>query len=319
MKQARRNTLIALSFIICLLSFSATLCSCSSDDETTADSQEDSNGRRMRQLTISNVSMATRATFTSVTTQTGKILYAGWEEGDKATYFNLTLQGQQYGGLVKQGILTAAHLSEASNDAPQGASATLSGSVYCGLGDYLAVIYPAVTIEGTANNAFYTINLREQKGTLDDIGARYHYIFGVGYVESVNGGTATATITNTKSLLSLCKFTFSEKVKKLEINEYMNIDGTDKMYGYPQGKVSIPKYEDMLGVVSVDYVGTANDPALVVDLSKNPSTEVYVAMLPDDNNYYLTVTYEDNRTAVFKKHAKLLEGKYYELQLTQQQ
>ena len=268
----------------------------------------------MRQLTISNVSMATRATIDPSN------YAAAWATNDKATYFNLTLQGQPFGQMT-QGILTA-HPSAASGDDPEGASATLTGSVYCRENDFLAVIYPAVTIEGTADNAYFTIDLREQKGTLADIGARYHYIFGVGEVTSVDGGTATATIANdeysyVKSLLSLCKFTFSEKVKKLEINEYMNIDGTDKMYGYLQGKVSIPKYEDMLGVVSVDPVGTKNEPALVVDLSKNPSTEVYVAMLPDDNNYCLTVTYEDNSTAVFKKHAKLLEGKYYELQLTQ--
>ena len=316
MKQARRNTLIALSFIICLLSFSTTLCSCSSDDETAADTQEDSNGRRTRQLTISNVSMATRATFTSVTTQTGKILSAGWEEGDKATYFNLTLQLQQFGGLVKQGILTAAHLSAASGDAPQGASATLSGSVYCREGDYLAVIYPAVTIEGTAKNAYFTIDLREQKGTLADIGTRYHYIFGVGYVESVNGGTATATITNTKSLLSLCKFTFSKEVKKLEINEYNK--NTGKKCGYLQGKVSIPASPTLnVDNVYVVSVGTENEPALVVDLSANPSKDVYVAMLPDAKTYHFKVTYYDDKTAEFTKSANLLEGKYYELQLTQ--
>ena len=311
MKQARRNTLIALSFIICLLSFSTTLCSCSSDDETAADTQEDSNGRRMRQLTISNVSMATRATID------GETLAAGWEEGDKATYFNLTLQGQPFGQMT-QGILTA-HPSAASGDDPEGASATLSGSVYCGLGDYLAVIYPAVTIEGSAENAYFTINLSGQKGTLADIGARYHYIFGMGDVESVNGGTATATIANdeysyVKSLLSLCKFTFSKEVKGLEINEYIS-DPSNKL-GYSQGKVSIPA-SPTLSAVSVKPV--ANDQALIVDLSANPSKDVYVAMLPDAKTYHFKVTYNDDSTAEFTKRANLLEGKYYELQLTQQQ
>ena len=314
MKQARRNTLIALSFIICLLSFSATLCSCSSDDETIADSQEDSNGRRMRQLTISNVSMATRATIDPSN------YAAAWATNDKATYFNLTLQGQPFGQMT-QGILTA-HPSAASGDAPEGASATLTGSVYCRENDFLAVIYPAVTIEGTADNAYFTIDLREQKGTLADIGARYHYIFGVGEVTSVDGGTATATITNgnddyryVKSLLSLCKFTFNEKVKKLEINEY--VSNPSNKHGYPQGKVSIPDSHklnaDDIDDVYVVSVGTENDPALVVDLSANPSKDVYVAMLPDAKTYHFKVTYNDDSTAEFTKRANMLAGRYYKV------
>ena len=291
MKQARRNTLIALSFIICLLSFSTTLCSCSSDDETTTDTQEDSNGRRMRQLTISNVSMATRATIDPLT------FAAAWATTDRPTYINLSAQPElRYGTLTPSAAV---------------ASTTLTGNVYCKQDDNIAIILPKVTpVLPSGGSPYFTIDLSGQKGTLDDIGTRYHYIYGTGTVTSTDGGTATATITNTKSLLSLCKFTFTHNNSPISVKSMQIGWGSTGSAGYPQtGTVSLDDPENVVAQ------GDTPNGSLTITLDNaNAEGVVYVALFPCNEKLTFHFTVSDGtNTYTATKKAIMLEGKYYEV------
>jgi len=268
------------------------LCSCSSDDDTTP--KEDSNGRCLRQLTLSDVSMNTRATIDSTT------YAAKWETTDRPTYINLSAQPE-----LRSGTLTPSAAS---------ASTSLTGDVYCRHGDNIAVILPTVTPELPSGGTLsFPINLSGQKGTLTDIGANYHYIYGVGTVTATDGITATGTITNTKSLLSLCKFTFTNGGNPVNVKSVQIGWGPTGSVGYPQrgtGTVSLAAPEN----VSVET--DAPDGPLTVMLSEaNAEGVVYVALFPCDSKltFHFTVSDNDNNTYTATKTAKMLEGKYYEV------
>ena len=160
--------------MLCLLSSSILLTSCSSDDEDyespqTEDTGQRTDGRRLRQLTIADVPI-TRATLSDNTTTLG----AAWTATDKATYFNLTSFTD---GNMDKGTLTAAS---------SGATSTFTGSVTCKKDDQIALIYPATEPATTGDNrGKFVISLSGQKGTLDDIATRFHYVYGVGQVKSV--------------------------------------------------------------------------------------------------------------------------------------
>lgn len=330
MKQARRNTLIALSFIICLLSFSTTLCSCSSDDETAADPQEDSNGRRMRQLTISNVSMATRATIDPSN------YAAAWATNDKATYFNLS--AYQQGRDTRYGALTAS---------AAGTNTTLTGDVWCANGDNIAVIFPAMPDNfSKPSDGYFTINLNGQKGTLDDIGTNYHYVYGEARKLTVNGNSVTGTIPSMKSLLSLCKFTFIDtdkdcpvNVKSVQINYFSTT--TSSIKGYPTtGTVTNdfdvtkdPEYSqedyysndeyayrlDLKGIIAEASAYPYSGPLTISLANANADGVVYAALFPvgspatEKLDFHFTVTDNDGQTYIGTKKAIMLEGKYYEV------
>ena len=194
-----------LQFVIVILCLA--LASCSTDNEQ----EPNTDGRQLRRLTIAEVPV-TRAVLTDNTSS----LSAVWKEGDKATYFNVTTFRENR---MDTGLLTASENSITS---------AFTGSVYCETGDKVALFYPAqeVPTQGT-NRGRFTINLDGQKGTLDDIAEHFHYVYGVAEVTSVTDNTASATIDNTKSMLALCKFSFTDgtsviPVKTLTINYYDN-------------------------------------------------------------------------------------------------
>jgi hypothetical protein len=224
---------------------------------------------------------------------------ATWETTDRPTYINLSAQPElHYGTLIPS---TAE------------ASTTLTGSVYCKQGDNIAIVLPTVTPELPSGGTLsFPINLSGQKGTLTDIGARYHYIYGVGSVESTEGSTATGSITNTKSLLSLCKFTFTNtnggnpvNVKSVKIGW-----GENGAAGYPQtGTVSLANS------ASVSAVTDAPSGPLTVTLDEpNAAGVVYVALFPCETKLAFHFTVSDgSNTYTATKNAKMLEGKYYEV------
>lgn len=269
----------------------ALLCSCSSDDDNTP--QDDNSGRRMRQLTISNVSMNTRATIAPST-------YAvTWATTDRPTYINLSAQPElHYGTLIPS---TAE------------ASTTLTGSVYCKQGDNIAIVLPTVTPELPSGGTLsFPINLSGQKGTLTDIGARYHYIYGVGSVESTVGSTATGSITNTKSLLSLCKFTFTHNESTVSVKSVKIGWGANGAVGYPNsGTASLA---DPANVHVTAGAPIADTPLVVTLDNANTDGVVYVALFPcsDKLTFHFTVS-DGTNTYTATKNAKMLEGKYYEV------
>lgn len=286
MMKMKMTSIKAFGFVM----IAALLGACSSDDSTTP--QEDNNGRRMRQLTIQNVAMNTRAAINPSTYE------ATWETTDRSTYINLSAQPE-----LRYGTLTPS---------AAGASTTLTGSVYCGLNDNIAIVLPTVEpVLPSGGSLSYSIDLSGQKGTLADIGARYHYIYGVGTVTSTDGGTATGSITNTKSLLSLCKFTFTNGDKPVKVKSVQIGWGTGGAASYPQtGTVSL-----LADPASVSAVTDAPSGPLTVTLDEaNAAGVVYVALFPcsDKLTFHFTVS-DGSNTYTATKNAKMLEGKYYDV------
>lgn len=285
MMKMKLTSIKAFGFVM----IAALLGACSSDDSTTP--QEDNNGRRMRQLTIKNVAMNTRAAINPSTYE------AIWETTDRPTYINLSAQPE-----LRYGTLTPS---------AAGASTTLTGSVYCSMGDNIAIVLPTVTpVLPSGEDAYFTIDLSGQNGTLADIGARYHYIYGVGTVTSTDGGTATGTISNTKSLLSLCKFTFTTIDGPVNVKSVQIGWGTGGAAGYPQtGTVSLAN------PASVSSEAGAPSGPLTVTLDEaNAEGVVYVALFPCETKLTFHFTVSDgSNTYTATKNAKMLEGKYYEV------
>ena len=288
MMKMKMTSIKAFGFVM----IAALLGACSSDDSTTP--QEDNNGRRMRQLTIQNVAMNTRAAINPSTYE------ATWETTDRPTYINLSAQPE-----LSYGTLTPS---------AAGASTTLTGSVYCTLGDNIAIVLPTVTPELPANGPLsYPSNLSGQKGTLADIGARYHYIYGVGTVTSTDGGTATGSISNTKSLLSVCKFTFTHNNSPVNVKSVQIGWGTGGAAGYPQtGTVSL--LADPESVHVTPDSGPYSDPLSITLDEVNAAGVVYVALFPCETKLAFHFTVSDGKnTYTATKNAKMLEGKYYDV------
>lgn len=290
------KTTVGIAFGLCLFS-SIVLTSCSSDVEEPSDS------RKLRQLSIAEVPL-TRATLTDNTNTLG----ATWNEGDGATYFNLS---SYRGDNMDFGTLTAASSA---------ATSTFTGTVRCTTDDNLALLYPATNpIVSGSDRGKFSINLDGQQGTLQDVAEHFHYTYGVGTVTSVTESTANATISSMKSLLAVCKFTFNDgtntiPVKRLEIH-YADYDaqyGLSILGGYPLTGTVTPATD--AGTVVATATSTLSSP-LTIDFGAESSDFVYVALFPIENQYFHFAVTNDSGTYTGTARASLREGKYYRVTL----
>ena len=285
------------------------LAACSSDDEELV---ENSNGRKLRQLTIAEVPVTQNAPTSKKVrlTENSSSLDASWTKDDMATYFNVSsfrFDRMDYGKL------TAASSTRTS---------MFQGTVYCTTGDNVALFYPAKDpiLRGTDRGKF-TISLDGQKGTLGDIEEHFHYVYGVAEVTSVTDQTATATIDNMQSLLAVCKFSFTDgseaiPVKTLTINFY-----DAGLMGYPQTAMLTPTAD--ASSLALEYAGQDTwDKPLSVTLGNETSDGVYVALFPYSPTGYMHFTVT-GRSGTYTGMAKasLKAGRYYpaSLKLTKQQ
>lgn len=296
----------------CLWAFSAVLTSCSSDDNESESTEQPTIGRKLRQLTITDVPI-TRATLTDNTTSLG----ATWSAGDKATYFNLSSFSTTK---IDRGALTANSPTTTSS---------FTGGVVCGQQDQIALIYPSVSIDETSasTRGTFTINLSGQAGTLADIATKYHFVYGIGEVTSVTGTTATATISSMKSLLAVCKFTFSDgsntiPVKTLSLEYADMLNNTLYKSGYPlTGTVNpFKKDNNVTTIVPIEDISVTadspSDPGLTFNFGDAPAGAVYAALFPVSSQlFHFTVTTNDDRTYTGTATATLKAGKYYRVNL----
>ncbi len=273
-----------------------TLTSCSSDNDEPENSLPDNEGRRVRQLTISEVPL-TRATLTDQ----GTTLGAEWKKGDKATVMDLTAPIE-----VLYTTLTATTAAETS---------AFEGSINwnVGKGDRLALIYPEVSL--ATGNAAFTVSLSGQKGTLSDVADRYHYIYGVAQVIDVTDNTATANISTMKPLLAVAKFTFKDKAtnEAIPVKTVTISYGDDLDVGYPQTATVEPKEKPDELELTWEPQGDNGWEPLTITLDAETSDGVYVAMLPcTEEPIVFSVnggTYTGTATAT------LQAGKYYPVAL----
>ena len=287
----------------------AGLTACSGDDDAT-DVPDD--GVKARRMTITETDgAAARQVLTRAILTEADGLSASWTTGDGLTYCNLThtnLSTEE----VYSGPLTATST---------GATSQFTGSVECGTGDYLAVVYPAATFE---TNESYTISLAGQDGTLGTLATNYYYVYGKAHVTSVTDNTADATMERMKSLLTVCKFSFVDKAsgKAIPIQTLaISYGGTGSDAGtYPQtATVTIGANTAQ---TDVHATGVAGSTPLAVTC---PSAQdaVFVALLPTSGQrtFNFTVTDGSGNTYTGTAKATLTEGEYVEamgLKLTKQ-
>ncbi len=278
--------------ILTLLLLGIALVSCSSDDEQ----QQDTDGRKLRQLTIAEVPV-TRATLSD----SGSTLGAAWEAGDLATYFNVTTFKPD---VMHSGVLTAS--ASASTSA-------FTGTVYCTTHDMVALFYPHqdVPSQGT-NRGKFTVNLAGQDGTLATIAKNFHYVYGVAEVTSVTENTANATISNMKSLLAVAKFTFTDGTNPIPVKT-LTINYGDEGVGYPPTATVTPSAD--VSNVSPAPVGSEEWNPLTISLGSETTDGVYVALLPISKfDFHFSVT-NSSGTYTGTAKATLKEGKYYPVEL----
>lgn len=285
----------AAILLLCLFS-AFTFVSCSSDDEPSEES------RKARFLTIQDMPI-TRATFTEVVADGKKRINAAWDAGDYATYFNwsaFAFNNMNFGPL------------QAAASAP---ATEFLGSVYCNVNDSLVLFYPQ-TDPVTQNNEWrgcFSISLSGQKGTLSDIASHYHYIYGAAKVTSVTDNTAEATVASMKSLLALCKFTFTDGANPIPVKELtISYDGTNPAF-YPLSGYVKPDAHAENVVATPVLPGTT---PLSIILDSETSDGVYVALFPiEDQTILFTVKTGNNVTYTGTATAKLRSGKYYPVEL----
>ena len=294
-------------FLLLLLSGMA-LAACSSDDEELV---ENSNGRKLRQLTIAEVPVTQNAPTSKKVrlTENSSSLDASWTKDDMATYFNVSsfrFDRMDYGKL------TAASSTRTS---------MFQGTVYCTTGDNVALLYPAKDpiLTGKTRGKF-TISLDGQKGTLEDIAEHFHYVYGVAGVTSVTDQTATATIDNMQSLLAVCKFSFTDGSETIPV-ETLTINYYDKGSAYSMGYPLSAKLTPAAGVSSLTLAYPDQEDweetGLSVNLGAETSNGVYVALFPYSPTGYMHFTVT-NCSGTYKGMAKasLKAGRYYPTTLT---
>ena len=229
-----------------------------------------------------------------------ELLTASWTEGDKLTYCNLSRMNPiTYS--IYSGELTAVTTNAVSQ---------FTGNVTCDTGDYLAVVYPATTFTTNTN---YTIRLSGQDGTLETLARDFHCVYGKALVKSVSEGTATAEMMKMKSLLSVCKFSFIDKVTSQPIH----VKSLDISYGgtgsdedaYPQtATVLIDKNTKQADIHAAGDSGSTTPLSITCPTAV---TDVYIALLPTggQRTFQFTVT-DDSGTYYGTAKATLVEGDY---------
>ena len=265
-----------------------------------------------RQLTIK---MSDGAAGTSIRrikdvtiTDEGSTLLAEWTAGDAVSCCNLSTLTAMDDEIIT-GTLTATTTGRRSD---------LTGTVECMDGDYLAIVYPAVSMAesyemGDNVHGKFTISLASQDGTLERLASTYHYNYGRAHIISATETIAEATMDPMQSLLTVCKFSFVEKdhesdgalpIETLTIS--YGGDGGDKDT-YPQS--ATVEVTNLTVNSAATAVGVASGSPLTINAGG--ATEVYVALLPEiaSRTYNFTVT-NSNGTYTGTASAWLKKGEY---------
>lgn len=269
------------------------------------------NTPKMRQLTIrmnddeAGAQGILRAARATIVDGGSSSLSASWTAGDQLSYCNLSRTDYKNSEFILYtGALTASSTA---------ATSELTGDVTCTADDYLAVVYPTNSTfdyDSPSASYTYTFPLSGQDGTLERLASTYHQQYGRAHVTGVTNNTATATMPKMKSLLTICKFSFTDGTNAIPIGtltiSYNN--ATSENGKYPQSAtVTVQNTTEHANVHAVKADVTA---ALTVTCSTE-QPNVYVALLPtsDQVTYNFTVT-NSSGTYTGTAKATLKEGEY---------
>ena len=305
------KTKFILSAAILLVFF--TCCSTSGDDETFVNDD----GRKLRQLTIAQVEedevtrslvALTRASLEE--DAGGKTLSASWTKDDCLAYCNLS---DLYGAPgTSIGYLKATATA---------ATSSFDGGIVCTKDDRVAVVYPYKenNIISTTNGVTFTLDLKNQDGTLETLAKDYHFICGIAKIESVTDNTASATI-QMKSLLAICRFSFAdENGNPISVNNLSICYSESGGFGrneYPTSvSITVSQSVEPEDVIANGILDKSNK--ILTISTANGLNDVYVALFPTrKRDYFFTVQSTDGDTYEGTATATLNAGKFVPATLT---
>ena len=256
-------------------------CSSNSNEEVPND-----NGRKQRMLTV--VPKAQPGTRSSLTDQGSQGLSSMWEMGDEMTVYNKTYPSSGYH------TIKATSTSKAAN---------FVGTADCEVNDQLRLFYPSLGTKGAvtdpAGNGTLTLDISEQKGTLEDIQQHYDFFYGEATVGEVTDNAAVANAELSQNLTVICKFTF--KCNKEYLKDISSVEVTNVA-----PKAAFALSSRTTPILTPSAAGTIN-----VVATDNIDNSVYVTLFPGETVPSFTVMAADGKYEGALSAATLQAGKFY--------
>lgn len=276
----KKNFLIGFAVIATALTSA-----CSS--ENSSDETNDSGNRHMRTLIVTQ-GPATQ-TRSILTDQGENGLKATWEMGDAMTVYNKTYPSAGYA------TIKATTTSKTTN---------FVGKVDCVANDQLRLFYPEVSKSGSVADAtdrgILTLNISNQKGTLEDVQQNYDFNYGEATVSAVTEETATADAGTTQNLAAICKFTFKCDKNYLKGISNVDISGVAPTATFDLSARNTPTLTPAAaGVIRVE--------------AGNADNSVYVVLFPGTTTPQFTITSTDGTYEGALTTANLAAGKFYDV------
>lgn len=255
-------------------------------------------GRTPKTLTVTQedaVGNNSTQTRSIITDQGKKGLNAIWKEGDVMSVYNRTYPSTA-------GFESVTAQSTSKNTA-------FIGKVTCEKDEELRLFYPAVKESGpvtTSGNGNLTLDISQQKGTLEDIQSHYDFNYSSAIVESVTEDQAVANAGKSHNLMAICKFTFNLNGEALAGIKDLYLENMSTQATYTLGAKHEP-----------ELTTTNTGKTITVKNVENQSGPFYFVMFPGANTPVFYLQTIDNKTyKASLSTATLKPGKFYNVTLS---
>ena len=265
---------------------------CNSNDES---EEIISSARKQRVLTVTLNAEAESAAKSNALRTTQLVdkgesgLSATWEMGDVMTVYNKTAPAPEY-ETVKASSTTK--------------NTIFTGMVDCEVDDVLRFFYPEVgtegSVTGTAGNL--TLDISNQKGTLEDIQMHYDFNYGEATVTAVSAETASANMGSTENLMAICKFTFKVGKEYMKDIRSIDISGVPVTANYTLSNRRTPTL-------------TPSSPSTLHVATGGIDNTVYVALFPGSTTPSFTLYTTEGTYEGSLPTSTLLAGKFYNVMI----
>ena len=266
-------------FLIGMAAAVVTLTGCSSNEGS------EQVTRKSRTLTITQSAVQQKSILVD---QGENGLNATWEMGDQMTVYNQSYPAAGY-ATVKASASTK--------------NANFVGKADCQAGVVLRLFYPKVSESGSVtdatNNGTLTLDISNQKGTLEDIQQHFDFNYGQATVTAVDEETATANAGTTENLMAICKFTFKSE------GSYLKKISSVKISGVPTTATFTLSARNTPALTPATTASTINISADGMD------NAVYVALFPGETTPTFTLTAGENTYEGTLPASTLKAGKFY--------
>ena len=266
-------------FLIGMAAAVVTLTGCSSNEGS------EQVTRKSRTLTITQSAVQQKSILVD---QGENGLNATWEMGDQMTVYNQSYPAAGY-ATVKASASTK--------------NTNFVGKVDCQASDVLRLFYPKVSESGSVtdatNNGTLTLDISNQKGTLEDIQQHFDFNYGQATVTAVDEETATANAGTTENLMAICKFTFKSEGSYLKKISSVKISGVPTTATFTLSASNTPALTPATTASTINISADGMDNA------------VYVALFPGETTPTFTLTAGESTYEGTLPASTLKAGKFY--------